>query len=442
MELIQTVAAADGAGVLGAADELLGAMAAIRRAGRQRGGRPRELAALTSAQLELVRLLRRQPGLCVAEAAQELRLAPNTVSTLVRELVAGNVLERRVDEADRRVARLDLVPEMRRKLERWRDERVLTLAAAIDSCRATTGGRCSAPCRYWTRSPMRSRRRRDRFRESDRGRALAAVDCQGLRHRFGDHVALDGVDLIVAAGEVFGLLGPNGAGKTTTIRIAQHAAAGPGGDGRGARLRRRRERRWRSAGCSATCPQQLSIEAALTGPRERHLVRAPVRRPARRARASGSPTRSRRWGSPTPPTGSPAPTRAAWSGGSSWPRRSSTGPALLVLDEPTVGLDPVARDGVWQRVEELREATGMTVLLTTHYMEEADALCDRVALMHLGHDPGRRARPTSSRRRSGPRRRSRTSSATTPATASTGGRRRREVCVRSARTRRTARRVG
>ena len=59
-------------------------------------------------------------------------------------------------------------------------------------------------------------------------------------------------------------------------------------------------------------------------------------------------------------------------------------PALLVLDEPTIGLDPVARDGVWLRVEELRQATGMTVLLTTHYMEEADALCDRVALMHLG----------------------------------------------------------
>ncbi len=59
-------------------------------------------------------------------------------------------------------------------------------------------------------------------------------------------------------------------------------------------------------------------------------------------------------------------------------------PALLILDEPTVGLDPVARDGVWQRVDELRQATGMTVLLTTHYMEEADALCDRVALMHIG----------------------------------------------------------
>jgi ABC-2 type transport system ATP-binding protein len=59
-------------------------------------------------------------------------------------------------------------------------------------------------------------------------------------------------------------------------------------------------------------------------------------------------------------------------------------PALLVLDEPTVGLDPVARDSVWARVQEMQERYGMTVLLTTHYMEEADILCDRVALLHLG----------------------------------------------------------
>lgn len=129
---MQTAATADGADVLAAADDLLVAMSAIRRAGRQRGGRPDELAALTSAQLELVRLLRRQPGVSVAEAAAQLRLAPNTVSTLVRELVHANVVERRVDGSDRRVARLDLVAEMRQKLERWRDERVVTLASAID----------------------------------------------------------------------------------------------------------------------------------------------------------------------------------------------------------------------------------------------------------------------------------------------------------------------
>ncbi|EUA56410.1 ABC transporter family protein [Mycobacterium xenopi 4042] len=57
-------------------------------------------------------------------------------------------------------------------------------------------------------------------------------------------------------------------------------------------------------------------------------------------------------------------------------------PSLLMLDEPTVGLDPIARDSVWAQVRNLQDEYGMTVLLTTHYMEEADSLCDRVALMH------------------------------------------------------------
>jgi ABC-2 type transport system ATP-binding protein len=59
-------------------------------------------------------------------------------------------------------------------------------------------------------------------------------------------------------------------------------------------------------------------------------------------------------------------------------------PSLLILDEPTVGLDPIARDSVWAQVERMQNDFGMTVLLTTHYMQEADALCDRVALMHHG----------------------------------------------------------
>lgn len=59
-------------------------------------------------------------------------------------------------------------------------------------------------------------------------------------------------------------------------------------------------------------------------------------------------------------------------------------PSLLILDEPTVGLDPIARDGVWSQVARMQDEYGMTVLLTTHYMEEADALCDRVTLMHHG----------------------------------------------------------
>jgi ABC-2 type transport system ATP-binding protein len=59
-------------------------------------------------------------------------------------------------------------------------------------------------------------------------------------------------------------------------------------------------------------------------------------------------------------------------------------PRLLVLDEPTIGLDPIAREAVWARIAELRAGAGMTVLLTTHYLEEANELCDRVAVMHRG----------------------------------------------------------
>ncbi|HZQ82779.1 MAG TPA: ATP-binding cassette domain-containing protein [Gaiellaceae bacterium] len=209
-----------------------------------------------------------------------------------------------------------------------------------------------------------------------------AVACHGVRHRFGDNVAVDGVDLTVQEGEVFGLLGPNGAGKTTLIRLMntllplqEGEIAVFGNDVRRAKTSVRR--------LLGYVPQQLSIEGALTG-RENVMWFArlfDVPRAERRERVDTA-------------LESMALTDAAnrlantYSGG--MVRRLELAqalvnrPALLILDEPTIGLDPVARDSVWQRVEELRDATGMTVLLTTHYMEEADALCDRIALMHLG----------------------------------------------------------
>ncbi len=113
------------------AEDLLHAIGTVRRATRRRAGRPPELASLTGAQLELVRLLRLRPGLSINEAAIELSLAPNTVSTLVGQLSAGGAIRRVADAADRRVARLELAPGLAHAVEVWRDRRALALSDAI-----------------------------------------------------------------------------------------------------------------------------------------------------------------------------------------------------------------------------------------------------------------------------------------------------------------------
>jgi DNA-binding MarR family transcriptional regulator len=113
------------------AEQFLDALSALQRATRRAIERPAKLASLTGAQLELVRLVRRNPGISVTDAAAELRLAPNTVSTLVRYLTDERVLMRTVDPTDRRVARLDLPPGLRREVEAWRDRRVDAMDAAL-----------------------------------------------------------------------------------------------------------------------------------------------------------------------------------------------------------------------------------------------------------------------------------------------------------------------
>jgi DNA-binding MarR family transcriptional regulator len=117
------------------ASELISASAALRRAARL-AGRPVEFAELTGAQLDLLRLVRRRPAVSVAEAAAELRLAPNTVSTLVRELTDARLLVRDADPADRRVARLRLAANMQRKVDGFRDRRVMLLTQAIEELSA------------------------------------------------------------------------------------------------------------------------------------------------------------------------------------------------------------------------------------------------------------------------------------------------------------------
>jgi ABC-2 type transport system ATP-binding protein len=217
---------------------------------------------------------------------------------------------------------------------------------------------------------------------ADRGTAEPAVDLQALSHRYGDHLAVDNLDLVIDTGACFGLLGPNGAGKTTTIRLLNTLLPVQQGTVTvfGLDVRRQAMAVRRVLGY---VPQQLSIEAALTG-RENvawfaRLFDVPRReRPARVAEVLEL----------VELTESADRLAATYSGG--MVRRLELAqalvnrPALLVLDEPTVGLDPIARDSVWTRLRQMQEQYGMTVLLTTHYMEEADMLCDRVALMHRG----------------------------------------------------------
>jgi ABC-2 type transport system ATP-binding protein len=130
-------------------------------------------------------------------------------------------------------------------------------------------------------------------------------------------------------------------------------------------------------------PQQLSIEAALTGRQNVELFARlyDVPRAQRRARVAEALSAMQLLDVADTPA-------RTYSGG--MVRRLELAqalvnrPSLLILDEPTVGLDPIARESVWTQVQRMQAEFGMTVLLTTHYMEEADVLCDTVALMHHG----------------------------------------------------------
>jgi ABC-2 type transport system ATP-binding protein len=209
-----------------------------------------------------------------------------------------------------------------------------------------------------------------------------AIDCRHLSHRYGSFTALEDLTLTVEAGETLGLLGPNGAGKTTAVRVlttltpVQHGEVSIFGfDAR----RDTMDIRYNIG----YVPQQLSIESALTGRQNvewfARLYDVPRRQ--RKARVDDALAAMNLL--------DVADSLAAtYSGG--MVRRLELAqalvnrPSLLILDEPTVGLDPIARDGVWSQVQRMQDEFGMTVLLTTHYMEEADVLCDRVALLHHG----------------------------------------------------------
>jgi DNA-binding MarR family transcriptional regulator len=113
------------------ADELFAAIGLLRRSARGTAGRPWPVESLPGAQFDLVRLVRRQPGLSVAEAAAQLGLAPNTVSTLVGQLVDAGLVSRATDADDRRVARLSLTAAAKKRADQWHDQRTSLVADAI-----------------------------------------------------------------------------------------------------------------------------------------------------------------------------------------------------------------------------------------------------------------------------------------------------------------------
>jgi ABC-2 type transport system ATP-binding protein len=208
----------------------------------------------------------------------------------------------------------------------------------------------------------------------DRG-SNQVLDIEGVRHRYGEVTALDGVDLGVRAGECVALLGPNGAGKTTLIGLATGLLAAQqgrvrvcGDDPRQAATRRH----------IGVVQQIMGFPKALT---VAELVR-------------GAAVRAGRSGSAVAPVlaevglADLARRRTAKLSGGQQQRVALAmalvgEPELLLLDEPTVGLDVAARRAFWQVLERRRDA-GVGILLTTHILDEAAATADRVVVLHRG----------------------------------------------------------
>ncbi|HEV8581168.1 MAG TPA: ABC transporter ATP-binding protein [Thermoanaerobaculia bacterium] len=203
-----------------------------------------------------------------------------------------------------------------------------------------------------------------------------AVRCRGLVKRYADVVAVNGLDLAVCRGECFGLLGPNGAGKTTTIEILEGLTEPDAGEveilgstwsKNGRELRER-------LGISL---QETQLGEKLTVTETIRLFRsfyAHGRDPEQvLARMSLEEKRDSRVGKLSGGQKQRLAVACALVGD----------PEILFLDEPTTGLDPQSRLQLWQQITEFR-AGGGTILVTTHYMDEAERLCDRVAIVDHG----------------------------------------------------------
>ncbi len=210
---------------------------------------------------------------------------------------------------------------------------------------------------------------------------MMMIETRGLRKSFGDHVVLDGIDLDVASGTIFALLGPNGAGKTTMVQILSTLIGADGGEVRVAGHDLAREPEAVRAAIGVT-GQFSAVDNLLTG-EENLLLMADLHHLGRSEGRRRAAVLLDRFDL----VDAAKKTPATYSGGMR--RRLDLAmtlvgdPRIIFLDEPTTGLDPRSRHTMWQIIREL-VASGVTILLTTQYLDEADQLADRIAVLDQG----------------------------------------------------------
>jgi len=211
---------------------------------------------------------------------------------------------------------------------------------------------------------------------------MFAVEVIDLVKKFGTVTALNGVSFTIREGEFFGLLGPNGAGKTTLIRILNTLLRPTAGKAlvMGLDVEREKEEVRKRIG---VVPQAMTSDLDLTGRENMNIY-------ARFYNMTGK-ERRKRIDYLLHKVGLKERSDdlvATYSGGMRRRLEIAKGlvhrPSILILDEPTIGLDPQSRHVVWELLTELRREDRLTILLTTHYMEEAELLCERIAIIDYG----------------------------------------------------------